>query len=550
MTTLNLNNINDDLIEINRDTFNNKAMSFNIPSKQQRASQNNFMNDDVLFNKNKISSDVISMSSRSSSRASSVNGDYDKGAYMKNMKNIYKHKKVSKYDEDSDKSSAVSSSSEKRPARFANTNRSEAGSGGNGGNGSNGSNKFKKQSKYEEDEEDDDEDEDEDDEDEEGDEDDEGEDDDDEEGEDDEEGSGSRRVPTRHLSAKEIMMNELNEKREIIYQLDRMESKGFKIPFKFNMNSDLEEMRTEYNRLIREKELDGSVRFQQKMLMAFISGTEYMNTRYDPFSIKLDGWSEQVNENINDYDDIFEELHYKYKATGKKMAPELRLFIALSGSAFMFHLTSRMFKEQPMPNVENVLKSDPELMKQFQQAAAKQYMMGNTGNGNGNYNPMQATQSAQATQNIPLSSGASGMSSMAGMSGMAGMANSMSGGDSGGLFGMVSSLFSTLNAPSGLSGSSSMPMMSQVSHASQQQHQQSIRQSPNITELRNHKPSADIENIINNVHNNISINNDDNNIETLSVSDEEITSIIEDTADIKILRGVGRPRKNTRTLNI
>ncbi len=93
MTTLNLNNINDDLIEINRDTFKNKQMGFNIPSKQQRASQNNFMSDDVLFNKNKISSDVISMSSRSSSRsssrASSVNGDYDKSAYMKNMNNIY-----------------------------------------------------------------------------------------------------------------------------------------------------------------------------------------------------------------------------------------------------------------------------------------------------------------------------------------------------------------------------------------------------------------------------------------------------------------------------
>jgi hypothetical protein len=76
-----------------------------------------------------------------------------------------------------------------------------------------------------------------------------------------------------------------------------------------------------------------------------------------------------------------------------------------------------------------------------------------------------------------------------------------------------------------------------------------IRQAPNITELRQ-KPSADIENIINNVHNNISMDHNDNNIETLSVSDEEITSIIEDTADIKILRGVGRPRKNTRTLNI
>ena len=543
MTTLNLNNINDDLIELNRDTFNNKQMGFNIPSKQQRANQNNFMNDDVLFNKNKISNDVISMSSRSSSRsssrASSVNGDYDKSAYMKNIKNIYKNKgsgggsgsggglskiSKSKYDDDSEASSSVVSSSSNK--------KSGSGSGGCGNGG--GSNKYKKSSKYDDDDEDD-----EDDDDDEGEEDDDGEYEDGEDGEDgedddeDDEDGARRGGKTRHLSAKEIIMNELNEKREIIYQLDRLESKGFKIPFKFNMNSDLEEMRTEYNRLVREKELDGSVRFQQKMLMAFISGTEYMNSRYDPFAIKLDGWSEQVNENINDYDDIFEELHYKYKASGKKMAPELRLFIGLSGSAFMFHLTSRMFKEQPMPNVENVLKSDPELMKQFQQAAAKQYMMGNNGNGN-NYNQVpqsaqasQSQQASQAAQNIPLNN-----------YGMGGM-SSMGGSDSGGLFGMVSSLFNTLNTPT----MSSMPSMSSQSN------NVNIRQSPNITEIRQ-KSSVDIENIINNVHNNISIDNTDNNIETLSVSDEEITSIIEDTADIKILRGVGRPRKNTRTLNI
>ena len=524
MTTLNLNNINDDLIEINRDTFKNKQMGFNIPNKQQRASQNNFMSDDVLFNKNKISSDVISMSSRSSSRsssrASSVNGDYDKSAYMKNMNNIYKNK-----------GGAAASVSRPKP-KYEESVASEASSrSGSGGRNGSGGSKYKKPSKYEEDDEEDEEDDD--DEDEEGSEGSEGSGGSEASGasgsggeyEDDDEGGGGRRGSgkTRHLSAKEIIMNELNEKKEIIYQLDRLESKGFKVPFKFNMNSDLEEMRTEYNRLIREKELDGSVRFQQKMLMAFISGTEYMNSRYDPFAIKLDGWSEQVNENINDYDDIFEELHYKYKATGKKMAPELRLFISLSGSAFMFHLTSRMFKEQPMPNVENVLNSNPELMKQFQQAAAKQYMMGNTGN---NYNQ------AQAPQNIPINNGGSGGNNYSSpMSAMGGM------GDSGGLFGMVSSLFSTLNTPS------SMPQMSVP------QSNNNSRQSPNITELRQ-KPAADIENIINNVHNNISIDNTDNNIETLSVSDEEITSIIEDTADIKILRGVGRPRKNTRTLNI
>jgi len=529
MTTLNLNNINDDLIELNRDTFNNKQMSFKIPNKHQRVSQNNFMNDDILFNKNKISNDVISMSSRSSSRsssrASSVNGDYDKSDYMKNMKNIYKNKSISgisqkpKYDEQSETNSIVSSSSNKKFGISNNGSRDYGGSSKIGKN-------FKKQERYEEeDEEDEDDEDDEDDDGDDGEDGEDGEEDEDdedgEEDEDDEDGEysrGSGRSKNRHLSAKEIILNELNEKREIIYQLDRLESKGFKIPFKFNMNSDLEEMRTEYNRLIREKELDGSVRFQQKMLMAFISGTEYMNSRYDPFAIKLDGWSEQVNENINDYDDIFEELHYKYKATGKKMAPELRLFISLSGSAFMFHLTSRMFKEQPMPNVENVLKSDPELMKQFQQAAAKQYMMGN----NSNYPPSSQAQPAQAaTQNVPYRN------------------NSNSGNDSGGLFNMVSSLFSSLSSPvSNMAMPMSMP--SQTNN---------IRQSPNITELRQ-KPTVDIENIINNVHNNISMDNNDNNIETLSVSDEEITSIIEDTADIKILRGVGRPRKNTRTLNI
>jgi hypothetical protein len=503
MTTLNLNNINDDLIELSRDTFSNKQMGFNIPNKQNRVSQNNFMNDNTLFNRNKISDDVISMSSRSSSRsssrASSANGDYDKSAYMKNMKNIYKNKSVSKkskHDEESDNSSIASSINNKKSNNISNF-----------------SNKNHSYSKNRDDDEDDEEDDEEDDDG----EDDDGEDDDgeDDEYDDDEDGEYSKRgSKNKHLSAKDIILNELNEKREIIYQLDRLESKGFKIPFKFNMNSDIEEMRTEYNRLIREKELDGSVRFQQKMLMAFISGTEYMNSRYDPFAIKLDGWSEQVNENINDYDDIFEELHYKYKATGKKMAPEVRLFIALSGSAFMFHLTSRMFKEQPMPNVENVLKSDPELMKQFQQAAAKQYMMG----GGNNYPP------SSTSQNIPMNNTYSNNASD----------------NSGGLFNMVSSLFSSLNSP--VSNMSMQPTMtSQPNNVN--------RQSPNITELRR-KPVSDIENIINNVHNNITIDNSDNNIETLSVSDEEITSIIEDAADIKILRGVGRPRKNARTLNI
>jgi hypothetical protein len=165
---------------------------------------------------------------------------------------------------------------------------------------------------------------------------------------------------------------ELNEKKEILYQMDRLESKGFRLPRKFSLQSDLEEMRVEFNRILREKEVDASIRFQRKMMMALVTGIEFLNTRFDPFDLKLDGWSEQIHENLTDYDDIFEELHEKYKATGKKMAPELRLLMSLSGSAFMFHLTNSMFKQQPLPGVEQVLRSNPELMKQFQAAAVNQ----------------------------------------------------------------------------------------------------------------------------------------------------------------------------------
>ena len=73
------------------------------------------------------------------------------------------------------------------------------------------------------------------------------------------------------------------------------------------------------------------------MLSACINGLEFLNNRFDPFDIKLDGWGEQFSENINDYDDILVELHDKYKSNAK-MAPELKLLFQLAGSAMMVHM--------------------------------------------------------------------------------------------------------------------------------------------------------------------------------------------------------------------
>ena len=35
---------------------------------------------------------------------------------------------------------------------------------------------------------------------------------------------------------------------------------------------------------------------------------EFWNNRFDPFDVKLDGWAEQLSENLDDYDEIFAEL--------------------------------------------------------------------------------------------------------------------------------------------------------------------------------------------------------------------------------------------------
>ena len=80
------------------------------------------------------------------------------------------------------------------------------------------------------------------------------------------------------------------------------------------MESSLLEMQGEYETLVSEKERKNSVKFQGRMLMAAITGLEFLNNKFDPFDLHLDGWGEQVNENIDDYDEIFAELHEKYKS--------------------------------------------------------------------------------------------------------------------------------------------------------------------------------------------------------------------------------------------
>jgi len=160
------------------------------------------------------------------------------------------------------------------------------------------------------------------------------------------------------------------EKADYINKLQRLEAKGFPVAKRFTMDNALDEIKAEYTRLVDARQLETSIKFQRNMMMGLVTGVEWMNNKFDPFDLKLDGWSEGVHENIEDYDEIFEELYDKYKERGK-MPPEARLMFQLAGSGFMCHVTNSFFRSK-MPSADDIFKNNPELAKQFAAAAAQQ----------------------------------------------------------------------------------------------------------------------------------------------------------------------------------
>ena len=111
------------------------------------------------------------------------------------------------------------------------------------------------------------------------------------------------------------------EKFKYLKKLEKLERRGVTLSQKYTMDSKLDEMKGEYELIVSEKQKKDSIKFQCRMLMACITGLEFLNNKFDPFDLKLDGWAEQVDENIDEYDEIFANLR-KYKSKAK-MAPEL-----------------------------------------------------------------------------------------------------------------------------------------------------------------------------------------------------------------------------------
>jgi len=200
---------------------------------------------------------------------------------------------------------------------------------------------------------------------------------------------------TENLSFEEIQ----KRKFDLLCKFERLRDKGIRLPKTFSMSSNYEEMNQEYERLVYHRKMENSVKMQRRMLVSFTSMAEFVNNKTgNPFDINLDGWSEHMNEEINTFDDVFEDLYDKYKESAN-MAPELKLVFMVASSAFWFHISNNMAKSV-MPNVDmnKLFKQNPDLMNQFKTAAMgsmgesspglANFMGSMGGGGPPKYNPM------------------------------------------------------------------------------------------------------------------------------------------------------------------
>ena len=168
--------------------------------------------------------------------------------------------------------------------------------------------------------------------------------------------------PITSLSERE----QKRKKRQMLKAIAEWESKGWiKDSSRLSIDSSYEDIEDEYETALEDKRKRDSVKIQQNWMLTMINTIEYGNSMFDPFGVSLDGWGEAVSEDIDSYNEIFEELHEKYK--GGKMSPELSLLLRLGFSASVVRFSNKALSSAA-PGFNDVIRQSPELMRMFTNA--------------------------------------------------------------------------------------------------------------------------------------------------------------------------------------
>lgn len=161
------------------------------------------------------------------------------------------------------------------------------------------------------------------------------------------------------------------EKYEILRKFERLSKLGVPMRKRFTIDSPLEEMKMELEFIKREKSMDATIKQFSEWFVTGMSALEYGSKNMSmlrAFGLQLDGLSEAAQMNVADLEDDFEELYDLY-GENMKMHPLVRIPLRTCMMIYMVHLTNQMTRKAPIPNIDEIMRQNPDIARSLAAAA-------------------------------------------------------------------------------------------------------------------------------------------------------------------------------------
>jgi hypothetical protein len=168
----------------------------------------------------------------------------------------------------------------------------------------------------------------------------------------------------------------MKKKYELLRKFERLNKLGVPIRKRFTMDSPLDEMEMELEFVRKEKAMDSTIKQFSEWFITGMSALEWGSKNVNMvkmFGLQLDGLSQSAQMNVGDLEEDFEELYDLY-GDQMRMHPLVRIPMRTCFMVYMVHLTNQMAMKAPVPNIQEILRQNPDIARQM----AAQAMQGQT----------------------------------------------------------------------------------------------------------------------------------------------------------------------------
>jgi len=174
-------------------------------------------------------------------------------------------------------------------------------------------------------------------------------------------------APNKRVSEEAL----IKEKYDLLRKFERLNKMGVPMRKRFTIDSPLEEMKLELEFIKKERAADATIKQFSEWFVTGMSAMEWSSKNVAimrAFGLQLDGLSESAQMNVVDLEDDFEELYDMY-GDNMKMHPLVRIPLRTCMMVYMVHLTNQMTRKAPIPNIDEIMRQNPDIARQLASAA-------------------------------------------------------------------------------------------------------------------------------------------------------------------------------------